>query len=365
MTRSIFSRYLASALLLTGGAGLALHVATRKTVSDLPAASEIKERLQQIQQTSGSPSLRAPAGGGNHPAAPAPAREISPAAPVHRNSPRSEAGAAADMAGAGPGISASAPESPVKSLALMGVTSVGASGPQAWMVNTENGERETGHPGDEVFGFTLKAISEDAVLLARNGEEWHIELGERTIPAAVAPEDESDGRPGGGGSEDSRQRMRERMGRMASASTETPSSGFGRSFRGGSPRSFSSSGGFSRPSFSPSYSSRMRSSAPARTFTGGGFSGGGFRPGSGGVAGGARSSRPAATSNPQAARRTGASLTGGSQPLPRVRQLSNPQTARRRGTAGAAFGEIDNRLSSRSNSNAGAAGSAGARTRSR
>lgn len=227
------------------------------------------------------------------------------------------------------------PEAAVKQIALTGVTQQGDA-PTAWLVDIETHERETVALGESAFGFVVKEIGAESVLLAQDGEEFTVHMGDKEIPVEEPDPSLT----------------------LAQPVAVNPNDGVGRwgrrnlgGFSGGGNRSSRWSGG------------------------GGGWNGGGNRSGGGGNRGGSRGgtafnnfSRPQfggnfggfggqnfnqrnnrnstlnrPTSNPQEARRRGGRLMGGANPIPAPASITNPQTSRRRGTnSGRAFGSDPN-----------------------
>lgn len=353
--RAALVRYIASGLCVAATAAYGFYLISRPAASSLPPASQIRSAAERIQGAAPSPALTGPAPAGSRRLTTSgDERSVKPAsAPASpRSAPAPPSPAASASEPAEPG--AIAADDPVKNLALMGVTSVGSSGPQAWLVNIDSGERELGRPGDEVFGFTLRAVDDDAVLLSRGDDEWEIELGERSLPgAAVTLASESLSSGDAGSRSDMRSRMMERMARMGGSSPSFDRGSRSSRYFGSRPGSFTGSGYSSRDSsysrgrssYRPS-SSSMRSSSAARVMSSGSSRGNWSR-------GNSRSRNSTAqqvTSNPQAARRQGARLVGDSAPLPAPRAITNPQTERRRGSTGAsgAFGQNNGQRNSRS-----------------
>jgi len=93
-------------------------------------------------------------------------------------------------------VDAATPGNPAVSLALVGVTEVGDR-VQAWLTDTATGEREIAGPGESAFGFAVKRIGSDSVILSRGGREYSLRLGQKQIPiartAAAAPAPPADG----------------------------------------------------------------------------------------------------------------------------------------------------------------------------
>lgn len=225
------------------------------------------------------------------------------------------------------------PEAAVKQIALMGVTQQGEA-PTAWLVDISTHERETVGAGESAFGFTVKEIGAESVLLAQAGEEFTVRMGDKEIPVTEAetphPTEASSANQNDGG--------QGRWGRRGFAGFNRGgggnwsgrwSGGGGGNWSGGSGnrnwggnRSFSSN--FSRPSFGGNF--------------GGNFGGQSFNQG-----GNQNNNQTRATANPQEARRRGSRLIGGAAALPTPAAIRNPQTSRRRGTnSGRAFGSDPN-----------------------
>lgn len=234
-----------------------------------------------------------------------------------------------------PEVTKPTPEAAVKQIALTGVTQQGDA-PTAWLVDIETHERETVAAGESAFGFVVKEISAESVLLAQDGEEFTVHMGDKEIPAvepdpslnpappvAQNPNDGGQGRrgwrgfTGGGGNW---------AGRWSGGG------GNRGGWTGGGNRNWSRGGttgnNVSRPRFSGN-------------FGGGNFSGFGgqnFNQNSN-----RNSNQNRSTANPQEARRRGSRLMGGATAMPTPAAIRNPQTSRRRGTnSGRAFGSDPN-----------------------
>jgi len=262
-------------------------------------------------------------------------------------------------------------ESPVKSLALMGLTHRDQED-TAWLVDLNDLSRETAEVGEQAFGFTVKEIGAESVLLSRNGAEYELRLGEKSIPVPAGSQPVTST---GDGS---------RFGEMANAGNggfgrrgrgqgrQSGFSGFGGQGRSSSRSQFGGrSGGFNSASAAPSFGSSSNSSSYSGNSSGyssnrsnrfsgtggsrgstgfGGNTGGGrgYSGGAGGAGGGnssmtsqfAAGTTGGSTSNPQTARRRGARLTGDTPALPSPQAIANPQTQRRIGSSsGSAFGQ--------------------------
>ena len=247
----------------------------------------------------------------------------------------------------------------VKDIALMGVTHSDGSD-QAWLVNLENQEREVVDEGGAAWGFTVKDIDDDTIILARGSDQFTLRIGEKEIPVNEAPaaspamsEFGRGGRGGGvGGGDDRRERIRQWLASRSGGRSSSNWAG-GRSWSGGG-----GSGGWSGSSSSGSNDWRSRGDrgrSSSRGFSGGG----GFNPGmawamSGGGFNrrGSQTQNTGPTSNPQTARRRGGQLIGGADPIETPDAISNPQTTRRLGTnsGGTAFGDASYQNGGRSNS---------------
>ncbi|MGV3721683.1 MAG: hypothetical protein ACO1SX_12295 [Actinomycetota bacterium] len=81
----------------------------------------------------------------------------------------------------------SRPVPPPRALALVGVTSVGAR-TQAWLVDLDTRQRATLSVGESAFGYRLKRVDPERVVLTRGGQDFPLRLGEKNVPpAAPAP----------------------------------------------------------------------------------------------------------------------------------------------------------------------------------
>lgn len=300
--------------------------------SDLTTVRSLSQRLAATAQQEEVP-LSAPA---VLPVAPRP--EAKPAAPAARRQPQAASTTETKKAETeAPKTPPAPPASPVQNIALMGVTHSDKEN-QAWLVDLSTQEREVVDEGGAAWGFTVKNIGDEQIVLAKGNDQFTIRLGEKTIPVNEAPAVETTpqqtanngwgGWGGNGGGREARRAMFRQM--MAN--------GGGRNWSGGGNWNRGSwNGGSSNNSSSSNWRSRNNNSNR------GGFSGG-FNPGFGGFGGGyggRRNQTQAAgpTSNPQTARRRGGQLVGGADPLPTPTPIANPQTQRRLGTtSGQAFG---------------------------
>jgi hypothetical protein len=371
----------AGAVLLAAGA-YAGTVVARPTAYAGPDPGQIRELATRLQSHQGvtAISLEVP------PTAPAPAPvpDPQPAArpvsrtPVRMAGPRvgllpvlPPATPAAEPVPAPAPAPPPAPVSPVKSIALMGVTHQDA-GETAWLVNVDTRERELASEGESAFGLTVKEIGPESVLVTHDGQEYTLGLGEKQIPMVEAPQPAAAEAPGfaGGGMGRGGRRGNRAQG-MGQGGGQRGFAGRGGRNRGnwggGSAMTFGASGmGTGTNATSGGFSGNRGSGRGTgnTSFSGGrqgGFSGGrqggGFSGGGSGFGGfsatgqrnGGSTSQFAAgaagsTSNPQTARRRGVSLSGGMQGSGQggmdIQAIVNPQTQRRTGTtSGPAFGE--------------------------
>lgn len=342
-------RFLTAAGVLVVGAGWAGNLALAPTRYQGPDTRQLRELAARLREEPAAAEATMLALPESKPAGRAGEQDGSVTVETRR---REGSGAEAEQAPvgskahAGAAAAPAAPatpapvESPVKNIALMGVTSRGST-EQAWLVDLNSGERETVAEGEPVFGFTLKDIDTESVVLAKGDDEYTLHLGEKPIASASAdsPAAAANRTPTSApdGSSDPRAEFRRRFEAMRSAMS-SPQSSFNSSSSGGW-----SGGGDSRrwsSSSSPVNTAALSAALPYM------FSGGGRRGSNQGVAFGP-------TSNPQTARRRGGQLVGEAAPVPEPEPLSNPQTMRRLGsTTGPAFG--DSSYSQRSGSRNGA-----------
>ena len=232
---------------------------------------------------------------------------------------------------------------PLKSIALAGLTREGNT-QRAWLVQLDTLDREEVGVGEPVFGFRLKEIGDDSVLLSRNSHNYELRLGEKSIPpdqvqtaaletpaAAPATPQNFGGAPGGFGFGGRRGGFRGfgaggfgQLGRMTlgsgrQAAAASPTGGNRQSRRTNSNRT-TASGAF-----------------------GGGLPFGGLGLGRGSAANGATSvfasGSVSTTSNPQTARRAGVSLQDATEAMKPPAAITNPQTQRRTGTSTPGFGD--------------------------
>lgn len=267
----------------------------------------------------------------------------------------------------------------VKNLALLGVTFAGGKD-AAWLMDLNSRAREMAAVGESVFGFTVKEIEPDRVLLTRGGRDYSLRLGEKPIvvasaspvtvaSAAGAGEEDSPfvfgpGGPGGPGGR--------AFGPGGFVGGPGGFNGFGPRFPGSFGGNNFGGGGFSGGGSGPGGTSSGGSSGGGGANGGGGFApqisfgGGGFGPTSGGTggAGGSSSSSSASgtTSNPQTARRQGSRLTGDADPVEKPEAIVNPQTQRRTGSSNQpAFGEADGTVRGQTGSGRSGSGGTGSR----
>jgi len=223
------------------------------------------------------------------------------------------------------------PEAAIKQIALTGVTQQGDA-PTAWLVDIGTHERETVALGESAFGFVVKEIGTESVLLAQDGEEFTVHMGDKEIPEVEPePSPSTTATPNNDGGQG-------RWGRGAFAGFTGGGNRSGRWGGGGS--SWSGGGGNSSWSRGGNSSSNFTRPTFRGNFGGnfGGFGGQSFNQGNN-----RNSTLNRPTANPQEARRRGSRLIGGANPLPTPATIRNPQTSRRRGTnSGRAFGSDPN-----------------------
>jgi hypothetical protein len=376
--------FIGAGLILAGGVAWAGAVLMSPPLHPSTETGTIRQLAQRMAGTPAEP-LPEP-GAAPVTILPAPQSGSAPARPAARpavketkpSTPAAKPPSTVPPPGPAPVI---APEDPVKNIALTGVGSEGGRD-VAFLLDLSNNEREQVRAGDQAFGFTLRKVQPDSVVLARGSSEYTVRLGDKTVPEVnVASADPSgaDGQDnpfgnggfggrrfggfGGGG-----------FGGRGGFGGGFPGGGFGgRRFGGfnggfggrgmggdgGNAMVFSSGtgpGGTAPSSFSGGSGSTSSSYSGRRNTTyngggGGGYQGppmiftGNFNGGFGGSRSSSGTTSRTNTSNPQTARRNGNAYTytgsggAGSQgdtPQP----INNPQTQRRLGTtSGPAFGQ--------------------------
>lgn len=333
-------RFGMAAVVVCGGAAYGAHLYQDQPAADASQAKQIRQLAERLrtQEPAARPSL-----------SPAPVTAVRPILVSAEDKPQVRVQPAVTVAkttaptssppASSEPIAPVAPADPVKNIALMGVTHQGEAG-QAWLVDLESHTREVVGEGEEAFGFTIKEIDDESVLLARGTETFNLRLGEKSIPTAAPAATETTetasgsgngwGGPGGG---DNRGDRRARFAAMMSQM------GGGRSWGG---RSWGGSSGNWGGRSNNNSGSRWSSNSGGRSF--GGFSGG-FGGNFGNFGGrnnqNANLNRP--TSNPQEARRRKSRLVGGADAIDEPAAFNNPQTLRRLGSAsGQAFGTGNN-----------------------
>lgn len=328
---SVRSRILAAVALLGAGGAYAGFLYSTPVQAGGPELDTIRQLSQRLGVRQDDPvELRAPA----HLPIPPRADEADGKKTGDRR-PRKTAPPASPKT-VTPAPAVDPPDSPVQNIALMGVTHTDGED-QAWLVDVSTQEREVVDEGDAAWGFTVKQIAEEQIVLARGTDQFTIRLGEKEIPVNEAPAVDTtqltqNRRWGGGGGNRNRSSREARRNMMRQMMANRGRSSGGRSSGRSWSRSSSSSSNWNR--------NRSRNSG-GRSFTPR------LRGNFGGWAGGRNRNQPAApgpTSNPQTARRRGGQLVGGADPLPTPAPIANPQTQRRLGTtSGVAFGSSENR----------------------
>jgi hypothetical protein len=74
---------------------------------------------------------------------------------------------------------------PPKSLALIGVTQIGDK-TEAWLVDLSSRRREIAGQGGSAFGYRVKQIGQDRVILTRGTQQVVLRLGDKPVPGAQA-----------------------------------------------------------------------------------------------------------------------------------------------------------------------------------
>jgi hypothetical protein len=373
----------AAAGVLLIGAGYAATLYAARPKQSGPNTTQIAALAQRLQE---QPSATQPLALANapgrgvraappkavaaRPAAPAPERTVTPEPPKPIvNPPRYPVRATNGAA------------ERIKSVALMAVTHEDGKD-RAWLVNlkTSDREREEASVGDSVFGFKVKEIDPESVVLADGRSEFKLRLGDKPIQLVSASTDSASGGEGGGmdmmgfgmGGPGGFPGMGGRgafpgMGGRGGFGGFRPG-GFGGGGFGGN--RFGGGGNFNAMNFGGRGGQNRfgggrfggfggggagnRFGAGGNRFGGGGLRAGGF--GGGGFGGGGfggnrfgggmqtnsqfAAGSTASSSNPQTARRRGVSVASGGAAQPRPQPISNPQTQRRTGTtSGPAFGQ--------------------------
>jgi len=224
------------------------------------------------------------------------------------------------------------PEAAVKQIALTGVTQQGDA-PTAWLVDIGTHERETVSAGESAFGFVVKEIGAESVLLAQDGEVFTVHMGDKEVPAVEPDPSQTPTVAATPNSNDGQQGRWNRRGFGGGGGGNWSGrwSGGGGWNGGGGNRSWSGGGNSSNNSSRPRFTGNFGGNF-------GGFGGQNFNQSSN-----RNSTLNRPTANPQEARRRGSRLMGGADPLPTPATIRNPQTSRRRGTtSGRAFGSDPN-----------------------
>lgn len=77
------------------------------------------------------------------------------------------------------------PETAPRNLVLIGVTQVGDRA-QAWLMDVDSHTKETVSPGATAFGFRVKSVGPERVLLTRGSRVYSLRLGEHQVPPVTA-----------------------------------------------------------------------------------------------------------------------------------------------------------------------------------
>jgi hypothetical protein len=79
----------------------------------------------------------------------------------------------------------SVPLAAPRNLVLVGVTQVGDRS-QAWLMDVDSRTKETVAPGGTAFGFRVKSVGPERVVLTRGGRDYALRLGERQVPTIAS-----------------------------------------------------------------------------------------------------------------------------------------------------------------------------------
>jgi hypothetical protein len=309
-------RYLSAAGILALGTVGAAAIFTRQPSTQGPDPQQLALLAARVESAEAEPPLTL--------SAPPPRPRVVRIPPAVQRSRKPAATAAAPKptasapAPAPPAPAVSPAEAGVKQIALMGVTQQGDE-ITAWLVDLATQAREEAEAGDSAFGFDVKEVSADSVVLTQGTEEFTVRLGEKEIPVVVAETP------------------------AATSPVQSAGAFVGRGNRGW--RNNSRSASSNRWNAGQSRSTNWGGNSGSNNSNRGRVTGGFPRGFSGGFSGrGNQSSQSFLTSsaNPQEARRRGVSFIGDGDPLPQPAQIQNPQTLRRRGgSAGPAFGQAN------------------------
>lgn len=363
-TFSVRERWIAAIGLLGAGAAYAGHLATTPPAVKTPDTAQMRLLAERIASGSSTPavSLKTPVlPAGSYPSDSDTSRPAVRVQKASADSNRTPAGQVSHAPAPAPAPTAA---DQVKNIALVGVTHSDGED-HAWLMDVSTQEREVVDEGGAAWGFTVKDISDEQIILARGTDQFTIRLGDKEVPVAYADTASSDPAAGGsgfgnrGGGDGDRNARRERFRQMMASGAFGGFGGRGGRPWGGGSGNWSGRGGNRSWGGSSNSSSNWRGGSSngggsnnrgGRSFssnTGRSWGGGGFNPSSvawgmnymgnrGGAFGGGTAG---STSNPQTARRRGGQLIGGATPLPNPQSIRNPQTTRRLGTnSGQAFG---------------------------
>ena len=75
---------------------------------------------------------------------------------------------------------------PTRNLRLEGVTALGDHS-SAWLVDRSSGRKMTVAPGEAAFGFTVKRVTPEQVVLSRGDREFTLRMGDQAQPIISAP----------------------------------------------------------------------------------------------------------------------------------------------------------------------------------
>ena len=93
---------------------------------------------------------------------------------------------AAGAATAAPRAKKASVADPTQNLRLEGVTALGDHA-SAWLVDRSSGRKITVAPGEAAFGFTVKQVAPERVVLSRGGREFTLHMGDQAQPIISRP----------------------------------------------------------------------------------------------------------------------------------------------------------------------------------
>lgn len=73
-----------------------------------------------------------------------------------------------------------------KNVALVGVTEIGNQ-KEVWLMDVRTRQRLTVRPGETAFGYQVRKVGADTVVLANGKREYTVRMGDKAVPTLVAP----------------------------------------------------------------------------------------------------------------------------------------------------------------------------------